>query len=358
MNKSNLLLAAVFGTLTLMGVGRATAQDFIYVTDNTGSNSTIPGNSISIINPEVAGGDVTTLSSSLLDDPTGIALDDFGSAATNSFFGDLFIASPGNDSIVTYNPITGKFLDYSTNADYSSLQGLAFDDSNGNLYAASSPSPTSGTVYLLTKGSTTPVNYASTSIGGPQGIAIDGNGNLFVTVTTASPGLYDSQIVEITTSGTVESFYPGRNTFLGLGNNPPLATPAGVAIQELSGNLYVSNSGNNTVSEVTLAPVGSTAIGSQASLDDPRGIIFDLGDNLFVADYADNTVSEYTAGANGTYNYLTSFAGADMFSPDFLAVDTVGLPVPEPSTYAMLLGGLAMLFLVVRQRRAPVAVKI
>jgi hypothetical protein len=39
-------------------------------------------------------------------------------------------------------------------------------------------------------------------------------------------------------------------------------------------------------------------------------------------------------------------------------VDTVGLPVPEPSTYALLLSGLGMLLFVIRQRRSPVAAKL
>ena len=59
-----------------------------------------------------------------------------------------------------------------------------------------------------------------------------------------------------------------------------------------AGNLWVSNSGNNTVSEVSPAGASITSI---PGFDDPRGLAFDAAGNLYVANADNNTVSEVPA---------------------------------------------------------------
>jgi sugar lactone lactonase YvrE len=361
MIKSNLLLAAAFGMVTLVGAGLATAQDYVYVTDNTGTGGS--GDGLSIINATVPGSTPQTITSATLDDPTGIALD-----PTGKYAGDLFIASPANDALVIYDPTNESFTKYATNADLGSAEGLAFD-SSGDLYIASSPSTSTGNIYeytssALTAGTTTPTAYTALStLGGPEGIAVDANGDLFVTITTPSGNgptvAKTSQVVEITPGGTINAFYPGTVN----PPNPALAGPVGIAFNTLptNGNLYIANSGANTVTQSTLYPVGSTAVSTGKGLLDPQGLIFDSNGNLFVADYGSpsDEVTEYTVSSTpGVYNLYSTYTGGGLSGPDFLAVDTVGLPVPEPSTYALLLSGLGMLLFVIRQRRSPVAAKL
>ncbi len=94
----------------------------------------------------------------------------------------------------------------------------------------------------------------------------------------------------------------------------PLALPEGLAFY--ARNLYVANSGDNTISEVTPAGAVSTFVSS--GLDDPTSLAFDAAGNLYVANAANNTISKVTpAGAISTFA-----SGLD--GPDGLAFDAAG----------------------------------
>ena len=141
---------------------------------------------------------------------------------------------------------------------------------------------------------------------------------------------YNDTIDEVSTNGTV-------TTFIGFpeGYNAGISDPLALAFDSL-GNLFVANTGNNTVSKVTTNGTVSTFATGFVS---PRGLAFNAQGNLFVAndDTNNNTVSEVTT--DGTVStFATGFDG-----PSALAYESLTLPVPEPSTYALLgLGGLAL----------------
>ena len=59
-----------------------------------------------------------------------------------------------------------------------------------------------------------------------------------------------------------------------------------------SGNLYVANAGNGTVSK--FAPGGATPIATLTGLNSPSDLAFDASGNLYVANDTANTVSEFT----------------------------------------------------------------
>ena len=139
---------------------------------------------------------------------------------------------------------------------------------------------------------------------------------------------YNDTIDEVSTNGTV-------TTFIGFpeGYNAGISDPLALAFDSL-GNLFVANTGNNTVSKVTTNGTVSTFATGFVS---PRGLAFNAQGSLFVANGNDNTISEVTT--NGTVStFATGFDG-----PSALAYESLTLPVPEPSTYALLgLGGLAL----------------
>ena len=63
-----------------------------------------------------------------------------------------------------------------------------------------------------------------------------------------------------------------------------------------SGNLYVANDGNNTVSK--FAPGSTTPSATySAGLSDPVALAFDSSGNLYVANDGNNTVSEFAPGS-------------------------------------------------------------
>jgi sugar lactone lactonase YvrE len=335
MKKSHLLICAVAGVATLCGARFAAAQDDLYVSD-TGNGST--GDSLTIIQPGGAMDVITN--STYLDDPTGLA---FNSA------GNLFIANSGNGTISEYDPTTNTFSSFSSGL--TNPQGLLFD-SSGNLYVANDSSGPSGGITEYKGGSALPINtiaYAS-PLNSPSGITIDGFGDLFVTVA-------NDEIAEIAPGGGAASTH--LFTVPGL----PLNSPDGITFGP-SGDLYIVNTGGPTVEQVPFSLSGNSILISVGSvgqgLSSPRGLTFDNTDafdsheDLYVADYGNNTVTQYqeVPDSNGVYELTGSYT-TDLNGPSFLTFGPAAdLPVPEPTTYALLLAGAGALYFFQRRRAA------
>lgn len=132
---------------------------------------------------------------------------------------------------------------------------------------------------------------------GPQGIAADGAGNLYV----AEP--VSATIRKITPQGAV-------TTLAGTAGAPGNADGSGGAARfnapsrletDADGNLYVTDTGNSAIRSitpagavVTLAGSGSCGSsdgsGAQATFCNPKGIALDRWGNLWVADSGNHTV--------------------------------------------------------------------
>jgi sugar lactone lactonase YvrE len=136
------------------------------------------------------------------------------------------------------------------------------------------------------------------------GIATDQDGNVYVADR-------DNQRVRvIRPSGTIATF-AGNGTQGAGGDRGPaaqaqLSNPAGLAC-DLSGNVYIADSGNNRVRMVDPNGVirtvagngdpGSAGIGgpaSDAQLNRPTGVAVDRADNLYIADSANNRILKVT----------------------------------------------------------------
>lgn len=194
----------------------------------------------------------------------------------------------------------------------------------------------------------TPAASLSTEITQPQRVAIDGSGNVYF---TASNAVFKSSGGTLTLmAGTGRMGYGGDGgpAVRALFNNPQ-----GVAIDH-SGNVYVSDTGNNLVRVITTdgninvfagnvfagAPqVGWTGDGGPAigaDLDLPVGLAFDSSGNLFIADSANNAIREVTPDGNihtiagtgptgpGFFGDTTAAAGAQLNGPLDVAVDSSG----------------------------------
>ena len=117
-------------------------------------------------------------------------------------------------------------------------------------------------------------------------------------------------------SGTVSKFAPGATT--------PSATLTGLTGPDAlafdgSGNLYVANYGNGTVSK--FAPGATTPSATLTGLWNPDALAFDSSGNLYVANYSSSggTVSKFAPGATTPSATLSGLHG-----PDALAVDSSG----------------------------------
>ena len=192
----------------------------------------------------------------------------------------------------------------------------------------------------------TPTSATGISIGQPQRVATDSSGNFYF-----SSG---NSVFKVTSGGTL-SLVAGnsRAGFSGDGGpavNAQLNSPQGIAVDK-SGKIYISDSLNNRVRVVTPDGLINTYAGNgfvgtprfvgdggpapQANLHFPGGLALDTSGNLYIADTADNYIREVTA-SSGQINSIagTGFAGyagdADLAvnsvlnHPEDVAVDSSG----------------------------------
>ena len=143
----------------------------------------------------------------------------------------------------------------------------------------------------------------------PAAIVMDTNGNFFVA---------DSQndaIREITTNGVVTTFagrlgVPGAAN--GTGAGAQFNAPSGLAF-DASGNLFVSDTGNNLIREITPSGAASTIAGVAGSggfadgaaggalFSSPLGIIVTTNGTVFIADSGNHCIRQISGGVVSTF---------------------------------------------------------
>jgi len=276
------------------------ASGTLYVADNQ-------NNRIRMITPD---GVVTTLAGSI-DSPAGLALDRKGNIYVST--GDSTICKVTAAGVVT--TLAGK-KGSSGSADgtgsaalFDDPWGLAVDDS-GNIYVADTYNYTirkvtqSGVVttlagqagksgYLDGAGSAAQFNM-------PAGVAVDSSGNVYVAE------WFNDTIREIAPGGDVTTMAGsgGKNGSAdGVGSAARFFDPSDVAVDE-AGNVYVADTFNETIREITPSGVVTTlaggaakggsadGTGSMASFNQPWGVAVDSSGNLYVSDSGDNLIRE------------------------------------------------------------------
>jgi DNA-binding beta-propeller fold protein YncE len=195
-------------------------------------------------------------------------------------------------------------------ARFSNPLGIAVD-SAGTVYVAEGVSrirtiTPAGVVSTLASG-------AASGLNNPRGIAVDSTGNVYVadqnnhTILKIAPGG-----IVTTLAGQAGVF--GSND--GTGSAARFNRPQGVAV-DTTGTVYVADSGNNTIRQITPGGVVTTlagqagafgsndGTGSAARFGGPQGIAVDnVTGTLYVADTNSHTIRKITAGA-----VVTTIAG-------------------------------------------------
>jgi sugar lactone lactonase YvrE len=295
--------------------------------------------------------------------------DGTGSAARFAYTGGVAVDSSGNVYVAdTYNSTIRKITSTGVvttlagtagsngSADGSGSaarffypQGVAVDIS-GNLYVADTYNNTirkitsAGVVTTLagTAGSTgmTDATGSAARFDLPQGVAVDGSGNVYVADT------YNHAIRKIAGSGVVTTFAgtAGSNGSVdGTGSAARFTYPGGVAVDS-SGNVYVADSSNHVIRRITSAGVVTTlagsagfngsadGTGSAAQFFYPGGVTVDTSGNVYVADTHSCTIRRVTSG--GTVTTLAGKVGAGAIDatgsaarfnfPESVAVDASG----------------------------------
>ena len=286
------------------------------------------------------GGAVSTLAGSALqigsNDGTGSAARFYGpSAVAVDGSGNMYVADNSNNTIrkITAAGVVNTLAGIASQPGSSDGTGAAASfnyphgvavDGNGNVYVADN--------YNSTIRKVTPAGLVSTLAGstgqggnvdgigstarfsGPSGVAVDGSGNVYVAQSSSL-----STIRKITPAGVVSTLagnaFTGSND--GTGSAASFRFPMGVAVDG-SGNVYVADNGNNKIRKITPAGVVSTlagigltgssdGTGSAARFNGPIGVAVDGSGNVYVADYGNHTIRKITPA--GVVSTLAGSAG-------------------------------------------------
>ncbi len=174
--------------------------------------------------------------------------------------------------------------------------------------------------------------------GGVTGVAVDSSGNIFAT----DDGGFT--IRKVTSAGVVTTIAgsPGAiGTADGTGASAQFDAPEGIAVDG-NGNLYVTVK-NNTIRKITSAGVVTTLAGKdgvsgpadgtgpQALFSGPVGIAVDSAGDLFVADSTDYTIRERYAAANASPTITVQAASQSVAigASATFSVQASGVPTPN-----------------------------
>ena len=343
----------------------------LYAADT--GNSTIrritrPGKSSTIAGyPGIPGSADGVGSNARFSQPQGVAVDNAGNIYVTDFGNSTvrrMTVSGTNWVVSTIAGLAGNQGSADgagTNAQFYSPYGVAVD-SAANLYVADYQEYTIRKITLVgtnwvvstiaglaghsghTDGANSDARFSS-----PEYIAVDSNANLYVT----DSDIYTiRKITPVGTNWVVTTFAGLAGNFGaadGTGTNAQFHFPDGIALDR-AGNLYVSDSGNETVRKVTSAGVVTTLAGSSHSPGNygsadgtgtnarfwsPRGLAVDLTDKIYVSDFGNNEIRKVTtAGVVSTVAGLVPGAsqgsadgigaGAQFSYPFGAAVDSSG----------------------------------
>ena len=236
--------------------------------------------------------------------------------------GNLYVSINANWTIRKFSP-TGIDLGVFTTQGVQAPWGLAVNSAN-TLYVANANAGTPSITFYDSSGNLTGT-LTSPGLITPIGITFDSSDNLYVADETAG------NIRKFSAAGTdLGVFASGFNH------------PTDVAINS-AGNVYIVNSNANSVD---IYNATGTFISSLTSpnFDRPQTLAFDDNGYLYVVNALNDTISKFSPALDD----LGVFASTGVTGSGGIAIY---YPLPEPSSFAMLLGAGALVTAISRRRR-------
>ena len=242
--------------------------------------------------------------------PSGVAVDAIGNAYISDGENNIIrkINTLGNVTTLAGSQVQGNHECKSVPANYNGPVGIAVD-SAGYVYVSyrcshkiAKISPTGLTTILAGSGVAGDADGlgASASFNNPISLTLDKIGNLYVA------DYYNHKIRKITPSGQVTTFAGSgkRADIDGFGLAASFFEPDAIAI-DANGNLYVTEWSGNRVRKVSPAGVVTTlagngtsgetnGLGSLANFRSPQGIAVDKYGNVFVSEVDGNRIRMIT----------------------------------------------------------------
>ena len=270
--------------------------------------------------------------------------------------GDVYVADAVDNDVVKVTPsgastVLASGLGAPSGVAVDPVTGDLYIADTGNhevdrLTAGGTLSVVAGTG---TAGAPTAGPAMASALGGPSGLAVDGAGNLYIADGAGASG--NPFVEKVAPDGTL-SIMAGSGSraqpVAGTATSSPLRTPTGVAVDG-GGNVFVADGAANVVAKVTpagalsifagrasgLAGQPTTGTATNSRLHTPTGVATDGAGNLYIADTANNRVEQVTpadrlsvlagTGASGAPTYGVSALFSRLSGPAAVAVSPNGL---------------------------------
>ena len=220
-----------------------------------------------------------------------------------------YVYGVGDAPQVTYNQGYNPSATNLLGAGFSGPQGVAVD-AHGDVFVADTAS-----IKEMTPGCASASCAVTLASGNGvlsnnlPGLAVDGAGNVFV----ADYG--GNKVEEILAAG-------GYTTVNTLGGSFTFGSPTGVAVDG-SGNVYVADYNNNAVEEIPVAGGYTTVTPMGGGFAAPQGVAVDGSGNVYVADTNNSAIKELPAGC-ASVSCVTTLGGG-FSQPAGVAVGAAGI---------------------------------